>query len=99
MAGSGAPGSKDEPAPHDANEGKVKTMTDDGRKNGRKDGKDKTAARRDFLKLAGLGTLAGAAAAASGTPATAKAATVKSPDGSGYRETEHVKKAYELSRF
>lgn len=59
----------------------------------------KTAQRRDFLKLAGLGTLAGAAAAAGGTPRKAEAATGTKPNGAGYRETDHVKKAYELSRF
>lgn len=95
MSGGGAPVSQDKAAPHDATEGKVKTMTNDVRKSG----KSKTAPRRDFLKLAGLGTLAGAAAAASGTPKKAEAATAQSPAGSGYRETEHVKKAYELSRF
>lgn len=95
IAGSGAPGSQDEAAPHDATEGKVKTMTNDVRKNG----KTKTAGRRDFLRLAGLGTLAGAAAAAGGTPKKAEAATAESSAGAGYRETEHVKKAYELSRF
>lgn len=65
----------------------------------RKSGKTKTAQRRDFLKLAGLGTLAGAAAAAAGAPKTAEAATAKPSADAGYRETEHVKKAYELSRF
>jgi anaerobic selenocysteine-containing dehydrogenase len=59
----------------------------------------KAAPRRDFLKLAGLGTLAGAAAAAAGAPGKTQAATAKAPSGSGYRETEHVKKAYALSRF
>jgi len=61
--------------------------------------KTKTAQRRDFLKLAGLGTLAGAAGAAGGTPRKAEAATARPATGAGYQETEHVKKAYELSRF
>jgi hypothetical protein len=53
--------------------------------------------RRNFLKLAGLGGLSGAAAVAAGaTPAEAKA---EPPQGDGYRETEHVKKVYELQRF
>ncbi len=57
----------------------------------------KQSRRREFLKLTGLGTLAGAAALAGGVPREAKAA---SPDtGSDYRETEHVKKVYELARF
>ena len=63
-------------------------MTKDKRKGG----------RRDFLKLAGLGTLAGAAAVGS-APRKAQAAKTKTASGSGYSETEHVKKAYELSRF
>jgi hypothetical protein len=54
--------------------------------------------RRSFLKLGGLGAVAAgvsgtatrvAAAAAPGEPAAAE----------GYRETEHVKKYYELARF
>jgi len=68
-------------------------------KDQRKPGKTKTAQRRDFLKLAGLGTLAGAAAAAGGTPRKAAAATAKPTTDAGYRETEHVKKAYERARF
>lgn len=55
--------------------------------------------RREFLRLAGLGTLAGAAVAASGTPKTAEAAAAETKTGTGYHETEHVKKAYDLSRF
>lgn len=55
------------------------------------------AQRRDFLKLAGLGTLSGAAAAAVGaTPAAAK----DEPGARvGYRVTAHVEKVYELARF
>jgi anaerobic selenocysteine-containing dehydrogenase len=68
-------------------------------KDQRKAGKSKTAQRRDFLKLAGLGTLAGAAAAAGGTTGPAEAATAQSATDAGYRETEHVKKAYERARF
>ena len=68
-------------------------------KDQRKAGNSKTAQRRDFLKLAGLGTLAGAAAAAGGTPRKAEAATAQAPTGAGYKETEHVRKAYERARF
>lgn len=57
----------------------------------------KQAQRREFLKMTGLGTLVGAAAVAGGMPKKAEAATPET--GSGYRETEHVKKYYELSRF
>jgi hypothetical protein len=71
----------------------------DGQKPRRDDSDARTAQRRDFLKLAGLGTLAGAAAAVAGAPRTAEAATAKTPSAAGYRETEHVKKAYERSRF
>jgi hypothetical protein len=55
--------------------------------------------RRDFLRLAGLGSataVAGAAAAA--VPAAAKVQETNAR-AAGYRETAHVKKAYELARF
>jgi hypothetical protein len=53
--------------------------------------------RRDFLKLAGLGSLSGAAVVAAGAmPAEAKS---EPPQGDGYRESAHVKKVYELARF
>lgn len=62
----------------------------------------KTAlARRDFFKVAGLG--AGAAGAAAVVMRTTGAAAEHRPDDraskSGYRETEHVKKFYDLARF
>jgi hypothetical protein len=54
--------------------------------------------RRDFLKLAGLGSAAAvASAAAAVVPAEAK--DDPSDRASGYRETAYVKKVYELSRF
>lgn len=55
--------------------------------------------RREFLKFAGLGTLATATAAGANTPDRAEAAEPETAAGSGYRETEHVRKAYDLSRF
>lgn len=55
--------------------------------------------RREFLKLAGLGSLAGVAAAGAGGSGDAKAATPEKATRSGYRETDHVRKAYALSRF
>lgn len=58
----------------------------------------KSAARRDFLKFAGLSAVAGVAAASAGS-SKAEASTPLKTDGAGYQETEHVKKAYELSRF
>ena len=63
--------------------------------------KEKKAAksgRRNFLRLAGMGTLASAAALASGTGKTEAAQPAQAGMG-GYKETAHVKKAYELSRF
>lgn len=64
----------------------------------KKDQEATGAKRREFLKLAGLGTVTGAAAAAVGMkPADADVGA----DGkrAGYRETAHVRKAYELARF
>jgi anaerobic selenocysteine-containing dehydrogenase len=55
--------------------------------------------RRDFIKLAGLGAAAGSAGlVAAVAPAAATEAT---PAGTkpGYRETDHVKQAYEVARF
>ncbi len=60
--------------------------------------KAKRVARRDLFKLAGLGVAAGAVAIA-GTKREAAAATPDAGDGSGYRETEHVKTYYELAKF
>ena len=64
----------------------------------KKEQEGKSTKRRDFLKLAGAGTLGGAAAAvAAAVPAAAGDAA---PEGAaGYRETAHVKKVYELARF
>ena len=58
---------------------------------------DKGTDRRSFLKLAGLGTVAGGAALVAGDK-TADAAT-ETKSQSGYRETDHVKTYYELARF
>jgi hypothetical protein len=53
--------------------------------------------RRDFLKLAGVGSVAGAASAVTGAATAEAKAEPERTDG--YRETAHVKKVYELSRF
>jgi hypothetical protein len=53
--------------------------------------------RRSFLKLAGLGTVGTVAAAASTVSATAAESKPKSD--SAYRETDHVRRAYDLARF
>ncbi len=57
------------------------------------------AARRDFLKLAGAGSVAGVAAAVSPRPAETAESGEKRPGSAGYRETPHVKKVYALSKF
>ena len=53
--------------------------------------------RRDFLKLASLGTVLGGAALATGGKAQASEAIDET--GSGYRETAHVKTYYDSTRF
>jgi len=55
------------------------------------------AARRDFLKLATVGTVLGGAAIAAG--GKAQAAVSPETEGGGYRETDHVKRYYDLARF
>lgn len=55
-------------------------------------------ARRDLLKVAGLGGVAGAAALAT-SAGKAEAATEVDVKGSGYRETEHVRTYYDLAKF
>ena len=59
----------------------------------------KLLARRDFLKVAGVtvGAAGIATAALTGAPAESIAETKRK--GAGYRETEHVRKYYELARF
>lgn len=54
--------------------------------------------RRDFLKAAGLGGVAGAAVVASGS-GMASAAEPEASKTGGYRETTHVKRYYELAKF
>lgn len=53
--------------------------------------------RRDFLKLASLGTVLGGAALATG--GSVQAAETADESGEGYRETVHVKTYYESTRF
>jgi hypothetical protein len=55
--------------------------------------------RREFFKTAGLGAAAGVAAGLVSEPAPAKAAEAQAQQGQGYRETDHVKRYYELSKF
>jgi hypothetical protein len=63
----------------------------------KKEQEGSTTKRRDFLRLAGASTVGGAAAAAIG--ATGAEAKIDDERPGGYRETAHVKKVYELSRF
>ena len=65
----------------------------------RQDQETRAARRRDFLKLAGGGAAGGVAAAASVVATPAEAVVPSTEVGTGYRETEHVRKAYELARF
>jgi hypothetical protein len=53
----------------------------------------KAGRRRQFLKLASLGAVV---AGQSQRPAQA---AEPETEGKGYRETEHVRKVYELARF
>lgn len=57
------------------------------------------AGRRQFLKLAGLGAGTAGGAAALAVTGEAKAATAEAAPSSGYRLTDHVRKAYETARF
>ena len=56
-------------------------------------------ARRDLLKIAGLGGVAGAAAIATAAGSKAEAAAETDSKGAGYRETEHVRTYYDLAKF
>jgi len=53
--------------------------------------------RRDFLKLAGVGAVAGGAAAL-GANKKAEADGAEVPSSGGYRETDHVRKFYRTAR-
>ena len=54
--------------------------------------------RRSFLKLAGLGTVAGGAALVAGK-GTAEAGLAADDKDRLYRESDHVKTYYDLARF
>jgi hypothetical protein len=56
------------------------------------------ASRRDFFKKAGIGAGAAAVAVTVSKSGVVEAATPSSK-GSGYTETDHVRKYYELARF
>ncbi|WP_343079211.1 twin-arginine translocation signal domain-containing protein [Ostreiculturibacter nitratireducens] len=54
--------------------------------------------RRGFLKFAGVSTIAGGAALATGAVPEAAEAAISQP-GESYRETAHVRAYYESARF
>lgn len=56
-----------------------------------------SAERRDFFRKAGLGL--GALGAAAVTLAAGEAEAAPEERGGGYRESDHVKRYYELARF
>ncbi|MGQ9365685.1 formate dehydrogenase [Azospirillum sp. ST 5-10] len=58
-----------------------------------------TLRRRDLFRAAGLGAGAFGAAAVGLSAGAPEAEAGTAPEGTGYRETEHVRKAYETSRF
>ncbi|ANC93042.1 formate dehydrogenase [Azospirillum humicireducens] len=62
---------------------------------------DKALARRDLFRVAGLGVgaLGAVAAGVTATGGTAEAAPAETTTSTGYRETDHVRRVYELSRF
>jgi len=57
-----------------------------------------TSSRRDFFRMASVGAAGAAAAALTGGAPEADAAEAKS-EHRGYQLTDHVKKAYDVSRF
>lgn len=59
--------------------------------------RDHETDRRGFLKLAGLGTVAGGAAVVTG--GKVEAAEPVDTSSKGYRLTDHVKRVYEAARF
>jgi|GEM_PF-1704420 Nitrous oxide reductase len=61
----------------------------------------KSPTRREFFRRAGLGAgaLAGAVALGDAVAGNEAKAAEAAPKSQGYRETEHVKRVYELARF
>lgn len=55
------------------------------------------ASRRNFLKIASVGSVAGGAALVMGSPANAEVVTPKR--GAGYVKSEHVQTYYDLAKF
>ena len=61
--------------------------------------KSSTTARRNFLKLAGVGAAASTVAATAQVVPAVAAEAAPAAAKPGYRETEHVRKVYETARF
>jgi hypothetical protein len=61
--------------------------------------KDTDTGRRDFLRLAGMGTVSGGAALAAAAQPAAAAETRRADGSLGYRESEQVKTYYKLAKF
>jgi len=59
----------------------------------------KSLPRREFLKATSVAGAAAGVAAVVLKGTSAKAADLKKSSQAGYRETDHVKKYYELARF
>ncbi|MGD9786011.1 MAG: twin-arginine translocation signal domain-containing protein [Hyphomicrobiaceae bacterium] len=55
--------------------------------------------RRSFLKLAGAGVVTTGAALVASSEATKAEAAAPADAAGGYRETDHVRRYYELARF
>lgn len=59
----------------------------------------KSPQRREFFKKAGLGAGTAAVVGTLGSIAEPASAALDPSGSQGYRETEHVKRVYELSKF
>ena len=65
----------------------------------REERRERGASRRGFLRIAGIDALSGAAGAVAGGVAAPAKAREAGPGRVGYRETEHVRRYYDLARF
>lgn len=62
-------------------------------------GQDKTVGRRDFLRVLGAGTAVAAAAPLAATGAKADNESNDEKRKSRYKETDHVKRFYQVNRY
>jgi len=63
------------------------------------DRKAEGMARRDFIRTVGIGAVAGVGAAVVGGTDDAEAKAPAPTTKGRYRETDHVRRVYDLSRF